>query len=499
MDKYYSYYRVSSLNQAETGASLEAQQEANQKFAKERGFQIVKEFREVQSAAKKGRKQFGLMLVEIKKSKSVKGIIFHDVDRSCRSISDWAKIKELSNAGYNICFSRDGSDLNSRGGSLTCTMKAVMAEDFIANLSQETKKGMNKKAELGYTVFGRVLLGYKKSGIGTRELDPITAPLIKKCFDLYATGKYTLHELADEMYKKGLKTYNNKRIEYTKISRILNDKYYMGIIDIKGKLNIGLHPAIVSDKLFKKVQDVLQRRFTPHTHKNDYKFKHILTCGLCGHTLKSMTAKHKYPYYYCRNKFCQAKTFSENNIEEILLKEIDKIKFNKQESSQLLKIAKDLKRTYEFELEKMNDALRLKITNCNDRLSNLTDHLLDGTIDKEIYEQKKQQFTLEKTALESEISDFQRTNEASFSRIEELTKLLSNPAYAYKVANHENKANLIKKLIKIIKIFPERVDLEWQTTFLPLYNRKNELLDSSFPNGVARGNRTLIFGTTTRR
>ncbi len=210
-----------------------------------------------------------------------------------------------------------------------------------------------------------------------------------------------------------------------------------------------------------------------------------------------MTAKHKYPYYYCRNKSCQAKTFSENNIEEILLKEINKIKFNKQESSQLLKIAKDLKRSYVFELEQMKQALSLKITNCNDRLSNLTDYLLDKTIDKEIYEQKRQQFILEKNTLESEINDFQKTNETSFSKIDELTKLLSNPAYAYKVANHENKANLIKKMIKIIKIFPERVELEWQTAFLPLYNRKNEPLDSSFSNGVPIGNRTRNNRTTT--
>ena len=499
MDKYYSYFRVSSLNQAETGASLEAQQEANQRFAKERGLQIIKEFCEVQSAAKKGRKQFNLMLSEIKKSKNISGIIFHDVDRSARSMSDWARIKELSNAGYQICFSRDGSDLNSRGSSLTSSIKAVIAEDFIANLSQETKKGMYKKAEQGYTVFGQVLLGYKKSGVGLRELDPMTAPLIKRCFELYATGKYTLEELADEMCKKGLRTHNGKKLEYTKISRILNDKYYMGIIQIKDKVFKGKHPAIVSVKVFNKVQDVLQRRFTPHTNINDYKFKQILTCGLCGRTLKAMTSKHKYSYYYCRNRECQAKSYSEDVVEEKLLKEVDKIKFNKQETSQLLKIAKDLKRSYVLELEQMNNTLKLQITNCNDRLSNLTDHLLDGTIDKEIYEQKRTQFTIEKNTLESEINDFQRTNEASFSKIEELTKLLSNPSYAYKVANHENKANLIKKMIKVIKLFPERVDLEWQTTFLPLYNRKNELLDSSFPTGVPTGNRTQASGTTTRR
>lgn len=157
MDKYFSYFRVSSTNQAENGVSLEAQQEANQKFARERGYGIVKEFREVQSAAKQGRKQFNLMLAEVKRRKDISGIIFHDVDRSARSISDWAKIKELSNTGLHVCFSRDGSDLSSRGSSLTASIKAVIAEDFIANLSQETKKGLYKKAEQGFTVFGHTM------------------------------------------------------------------------------------------------------------------------------------------------------------------------------------------------------------------------------------------------------------------------------------------------------------------------------------------------------
>lgn len=488
MDKYFSYFRVSSLNQAENGVSLEAQQEANQKFAREKGYEIVKEFREVQSAAKQGRKQFTLMLSEIKKHKDVRGIIFHDVDRSARSISDWARIKELSNLGLNICFSRDGSDLSSRGSSLTASIKAVVAEDFILNLSQETKKGLYKRVEQGYTVFGHTILGYISKGGGVREINQDIAPLILKCFELYATGKYSQKNLADEMYKRGLRARNGKKLEHTKISRILNDRYYLGLIIFKGKLYNGVHKPIVSVKLFEQVQSVLQRRFTPQTKRNKYKFAHLFTCGYCGRSMKSMMAKQKYHYYYCREKACRMKAVLESKIEGWLLDEISGIKFTKQEVKQMMKVVNELRQSFVVELDNKEKAMRLQIESCNSKLSKLTDLLLEGTINKDVFEPKREQFIMEKKTIESEINSFKGTNLNSFDRLDELMKLLADPLYAYEMANHENKSNLIQKMMKNIKILPQGVSFEWQTPFLALHKRKNEPESSSFQNGVPRGN-----------
>lgn len=487
MDKYFSYFRVSSTNQAENGVSLEAQQEANQRFAKEHNYEIIKEFREVQSAAKQGRKQFNLMLAEIKKRKDIKGIIFHDVDRSARSISDWARIKELSNLGLNICFSRDGTDLNSRGSSLTASIKAVIAEDFITNLSQETKKGIYKKAEQGYTVFGHTIIGYITKGGGIREVDPLTAPLVLKCFELYATGRFTLQELADEIYKRGLRSKNGKKLEFTKISRILNNRYYTGLMIIKGKVFNGNHKPIVSIKLFNQVQLVLQRRYTPHTKRNKYKFPHLFICGQCGRPMKAMMAKQKYHYYYCREKNCEMKSILEDKIEGWIIEQINEIKFSKSEVNKMIRIANDLKQSYAIELDKREKSMVLQIESCNSKLSRLTDLLLNGDIDKSAYDQKREQFIVEKRSLESEINNFNGMNSQSVNRLEELTKLLSDPVYAYKMANHENKSNLIQKMMKNIRILPKGIEFEWQTPFLALANRKNEPKGSSFQLGVATG------------
>lgn len=502
MDKYFSYYRVSSQNQADDGASLGAQKDANISYAKENGWEIIKEFEEVQSAAKQGRKQFTLMLKEINRRKDIRGIIFHDVDRSARSISDWAKIKELSNKGLHICFSRDKSDLSTRGNSLTNTIKAVIAEDFIANLSQETKKGMHRKAELGYSVFGHAVVGYiKKEGgeKGLRVPDPNMAHLVKKCFELYATDRYTLKELANEMYKKGLRTHNGKKLEFTKVSRMLNDKYYIGIIEAMGKTFNGKHQAIVSVKLFNQVQACLQKRYTVQTRKNKYMFSHLLTCGLCGKPIRSVTAKHKYHYYWCRNPNCKMKKSIDENIINIWIKEnMASIKFASVEIKQMLKAAQELRQSLTLELIDKENNLKLQIQNIDSRLSKLTDLLLEENINQDTYNKKREQYIMEKKTAESEIYELKGGKSNSIDKLEELAILLGNPVQAYELANHDNKANLIRKMMKNLQLFPLGVKFEWQTPFMALYKRKNELLDSSFQLGVARGNRTLTSGTTTR-
>lgn len=472
MDKYFSYYRVSSTNQAENGVSLDAQREANLRYAKEKGFEIVKEFREVQSAAKAGRIQFNLMMKETKKRDNIKGIIFHDVDRSTRSISDWAKINELSRSNRKICFSKDGTDLSSRQGILVGNIKAAVAEDFIINLSEETKKGLHKKAEMGYSVFGHPVMGYISKGGGIREIDPDTAPLIRKCFELYATNKYTLKELADEMYKRGLRTRHGKKLEFTKVSRILNDRYYIGITTMKGKIYNGIHKPLISVKLFNQVQSVLQRRYTPHMKKNKYKFPHMLTCGYCGKPMRAVTAKHRYQYYCCRHKDCEMKPIREDKIELWLLEKVQEIKFTGDEAKQMFKTAKELKKSFAIELIEKEKNLKLQVENIDAKLNKLTDMFIEDKINKEIYDQKREQFIMDKKTLESEINGMKFEKEESFSRQEELLNLLANPVQAYQVANYENKANLIQKMMKKINIFPEVIKIEWQTQFLPYSKTK---------------------------
>lgn len=490
MDKYYSYFRVSSKNQEETGVSLDAQREANLEYAKEKEFEIVREYREVMSAAKTGRKEFGKMLEDIRNEDNIRGIIFHDVDRSTRSISDLAKIHELSNEGYRIHYSRDKTDMNDRSSKLNVNVKAVVAADFIENLSQETKKGMYKKYEMGYSS-GRAYLGYKCKGGGVRVLNKEVAPLIRQCFELYATGKYTLKDLANVMYKSGLRSESGKKMNFTKISRVLNREYYIGIIKVKGKKFKGNHPPIVSVRLFNKVQEVLQRRYTPKTRVHEYIFKHMLICGNCGKRLRTSTAKQKYQYYRCREKNCLG-YIGEWVIEERILEIINQVKFSNDEVKQMIKVAKDLRKSTTLTIDEKIKAIKLQIENTKAKLNKLIDLKLTEDIEPEIFRQKKEELSIELNSLESDLVDCKYSNNDPQKNIEKLGKLLANPSKAYKIANCEQKADLIKSMLGNIRVFSSHLEYEWLTPFFHLHKAKTSNKCSLSPKGVTTGNRTRI-------
>src|SRR5262245_31360487 len=109
---YYSYIRVSTIRQGQTGTSLDEQREAIRRYADHCGFSIVQEFEEKETAAKLGRKVFEQMLKGLKQGKA-RGVIIHKIDRSARNLKDWANLGELIDQGIEVHFANESLDLQS--------------------------------------------------------------------------------------------------------------------------------------------------------------------------------------------------------------------------------------------------------------------------------------------------------------------------------------------------------------------------------------------------
>lgn len=63
---------------------------------------------------------------------------------------------------------------------------------------------------------------------------------------------------------------------------------------------------------------------------------------------------------------------------------------------------------------------------------------------------------------------------ARIKSLERLAELLANPAQAFKVANPENKSNLIQKMMFNVTFSPDGLNYEWQTPILRLLQIKND-------------------------
>src|SRR3954463_6171308 len=86
-------------------------------------------------------------------------------------------------------------------------IKVLMAKNYIDNLSEETRKGMQEKAEQGMWPT-MAPLGYRNvAGPDGKRIivpDPDVAPIVSKIFEWYATGRSSLRELARKARDAGL-------------------------------------------------------------------------------------------------------------------------------------------------------------------------------------------------------------------------------------------------------------------------------------------------------
>ncbi|MCA1637728.1 MAG: recombinase family protein [Acidobacteria bacterium] len=199
---YFAYIRVSTVRQGQLGTSLAEQRAAIERHARQKNLKIIKEFQEQETAAKGGRPVFRALMQALREKKAT-GVIMHKIDRGARNLKDWAELGELIDAGIEVHFANENVDMYSRGGRLSADIQAVVAADYIRNLREEVKKGFYGRIRQGYYPMPAPI-GYLDQGGGkVKVLDPASAPLIRRTFELYASGQFSVAALVIRMRQLG--------------------------------------------------------------------------------------------------------------------------------------------------------------------------------------------------------------------------------------------------------------------------------------------------------
>jgi len=221
----------------------------------------------------------------------------------------------LAKHGVKLVSATENID-ETPGGKLVHGIMATIAEWYSSNLSQEARKGLRKKVEIGGTP-GKAPLGYhnirdktKGKDIGLVIVDKIMGPIITEAFKLYATGLYTLGTLTDELNHLGLRMPETKNlperpVQVQHVHRILRNPYYMGVITYNDVAYPGGHDPLVDEPIFELVQAILTARNLnkDKSKKHPHPLKGNLYCGRCGRRLGITAPTNRYGvtygYFYC--------------------------------------------------------------------------------------------------------------------------------------------------------------------------------------------------------
>ena len=469
MQGYIGYIRVSTVKQGTTGVSLPEQRDAISRYAERNQFTVGLWLEEMETAAKRGRPVFNRAMKSLRQGK-YHGIILHKLDRGARNLKDWAEIGELSDQGIEVHFVNEGLDLHSRGGRLSADIQAVVAADYIRNLREETRKGFYGRLKQGLYPL-QAPIGYLDNGKGkAKTIDPVKGPLIRKAFEMYATARYNLETLGEELYRLGLRNHRGGRVTRTGLSNLLNNPFYVGVIRIRrtNENFAGIHEPLTGKALFDRVHGVLVGKVNTRTQRHDFLFRRMLACASCSYSLIGERQKGNV-YYRCHSKQCPPTSVREEAVGDKLAALLQTLQFSDEEKAFFRTRILTVRESWTSQRQEEIRSARLRLDQIKERLNRLTDAYLDQPLDKAMCEERKKGLQLDQKTAEEELVN--RENQHGPDRLEKFLELAGDAWLSHELASPEEKRELVKILTSNRVVTGKNVELKPSVPFQAIANR----------------------------
>ncbi|MEK7659228.1 MAG: recombinase family protein [Patescibacteria group bacterium] len=410
-NKYVIYARKSSEEDDRQVLSIEAQLVELKEFATKEKLEIVASFQEAKTAKEPGRTSFAEMLSFLESGKA-DGILSWHPDRLARNSIDGGKIIYLIDKEIikSLKFPTFWFEATPQG-KFMLQIAFGQSKYYVDNLSENVKRGLRQKIRRGEMV-GVAPTGYLND-LTTHKmvLDPERAPLIKKLFELYATGNYNLIEMGKVAEKIGLRSRKGKVLTHSNIQYILKKPFYYGLIYMNGEFFEGSHEPIISKKLFDKVQEVMMEKGKPRkkTIRNRFLFLGLMKCGFCGCSITAEIKKGHH-YYRCTKKkgFCAEKYLREELLTEQVKNYIQKVSLSSQDMEKVLAELEKDKISAKEEAETVVQNLKQELGEVETKLDNLLDLYLAKGLSQDEYALKKQKILNSKVEIQEKMRDFEQ-------------------------------------------------------------------------------------------
>ena len=440
------------------------------------------------------RDSFKRMILDSKRNK-FDLILTKEVTRFARNTLDSISYtQKLLENGVGVFFQADNINTVLPDSELRLTIMASVAQDEVRKLSERVKFGFDRSIEKKRVLGNNNIFGYRKDN-GKLVIHEEEAKMVKELFELYAQNEMGFYKIAEYFNNKGYKSKNGTPISSQTLRRIIRNPKYKGyyrtgtvkVVDYKlhkaqkmpkeewkifeCKENV---PAIVSEELWEKCNNILERKSASclnkvenkDVFKSRYTFSGLIFCKehqieeyMPGFNRISGNKRSNKPAWACSKyitygiKGCETPIIQENELIEIFKVILNKFLLNKEDIIQDLlnrykkyNFAKD----FEMEISKIESNIK-SVEFKKDKLLELT---IKNLITDEEFYKRNEQLNEKIRKYNNEIKELKEEKE-NISSIEESMKQIKK-VLEKEVNIEKNVEDLIKLLVD--KIYVSKID-----------------------------------------
>jgi site-specific DNA recombinase len=273
-------------------------------------------------------------------------VVVYKVDRLSRSLLDFARLIDVFDQ-HNVSFVSVTQQFNTATsmGRLMLNVLLSFAQFEREIISERTSDKMCAARRKGKWLGGPPILAYDVDREKHRlVVNPAEAAMVRELFDLYLQH-HSMLKVAQEANRRGwsTKSYITKkgvhkgggRFDKAKLQRILTNVTYTGKIAHKSKIYPGEHDAIIDEKTFDQVQEIIAGNGNGNgktaRNKHGALLKGLLYCSSCGAAMAHTYTKKEnrlYRYYVCTTAqkqgraACPTPSLPAQEIEDFVVEQI---------------------------------------------------------------------------------------------------------------------------------------------------------------------------------
>ncbi len=444
--KYIAYCRKSTDEKDKQVLSIESQIAELKEFAGKEKLEVIEWIIESKTAKIPGRKRFEetLRLVE---SGKAEGLLAWHPDRLARNSVDGGRIIYLLDTRklLNLKFPTFWFE-NTPQGKFMLNIAFGQSKYYVDNLSENVSRGLRQKIRNGVWP-GKAPHGYFNCPqTRTIKIDKKRSLVVKQAFELFATGKYSYHEIGKFLASHGIHGRSREVLHQTPVKIMLTNPFYVGVLTYSGEKHKGVHKQFISRGLFDQVQEQVKFKSKPRKGGHNFAFTGLVRCRECGGAITAEEhIKHypttrgevRYVYYRCSKKFgkCSQPFIPEDKLVGQLQSRITDIALPAPWARDWLIWAKE-----EYQIDRQGCDQRVKqiegeLKSAEEKTDRLLDLYLEQTLAEEIYRKKQNQLFDEKTIL---VGQLKKIREGGSSWLEPFREFVKEAADAAKIARKEN-------------------------------------------------------------